>query len=109
MTVAELVLKLKDLDIELWVENDQLRFNAPKNVFQGAVREEVPARKAELIDFLRPAAAYQDAGQAAIASVDRGQILPLSFSQQRLWFLDRFESGSSFYNMPSAARLKGRL
>ena len=109
MTVAELVLKLKDLDIELWVENDQLRFSAPQNVFQGAVREEVLARKAELIDFLRAAAAYRDDGQAVIASVDRGQILPLSFSQQRLWFLDQFESGSSFYNMPSAARLNGRL
>jgi amino acid adenylation domain-containing protein len=35
--------------------------------------------------------------------------LPLSFPQQRLWFIDRFESGSSFYNIPVAVRLVGNL
>ncbi|MCP3062578.1 non-ribosomal peptide synthase/polyketide synthase [Myxococcus sp. K38C18041901] len=31
--------------------------------------------------------------------------LPLSFAQQRLWFLDRFQPESAFYNIPSALRL----
>src|SRR4029079_18484579 len=34
---------------------------------------------------------------------------PLSFAQQRLWFLDRFEPGSPFYNVSLGLRLKGRL
>jgi amino acid adenylation domain-containing protein len=34
---------------------------------------------------------------------------PLSFAQERLWFLDRLNPGSGTYNMPIAARLSGRL
>ena len=34
---------------------------------------------------------------------------PLSFAQQRLWFLDQLEDGNVAYNVPSAIRLKGKL
>ncbi|MEW6736015.1 MAG: amino acid adenylation domain-containing protein, partial [Acidobacteriota bacterium] len=46
---------------------------------------------------------------APIVPVTREQNLPLSFSQQRLWFLDQFEPGNPTYNMFAAVRLKGVL
>ncbi len=44
-----------------------------------------------------------------ILPVSRDKDIPLSFSQQRLWFLDQYEPNSSVYNIPSAIRLTGAL
>jgi FkbM family methyltransferase len=44
-----------------------------------------------------------------IRRADREQELPLSFAQQRLWFIDQLEPGSVFYNVPAAVRLQGSL
>ncbi|HVW20928.1 MAG TPA: amino acid adenylation domain-containing protein [Opitutaceae bacterium] len=38
---------------------------------------------------------------------DRSAPAPLSFAQQRLWFLERFEPGGAAYNVPGALRLAG--
>ena len=40
---------------------------------------------------------------------ERSGLFPLSFSQQRLWFLDKLQPGSALYNIPVVLRLKGRL
>ncbi|HEX2090929.1 MAG TPA: amino acid adenylation domain-containing protein [Longimicrobiaceae bacterium] len=41
--------------------------------------------------------------------VARGGELPLSFAQERLWFLDRLRPGSAAYTMPAALRFTGPL
>ncbi|MEU5017771.1 non-ribosomal peptide synthase/polyketide synthase [Streptomyces angustmyceticus] len=49
------------------------------------------------------------AGHDAILPAPRDTAPPLSFAQQRLWFLDAFAPGSTEYITPLALRLRGRL
>jgi amino acid adenylation domain-containing protein len=42
-------------------------------------------------------------------AISRGEPIPLSFAQRRLWFLDRLMPNNPFYNVPMAYRLQGRV
>ncbi len=44
-----------------------------------------------------------------IPIIDRNGVLPLSFAQQRLWFLDQFTPDLPVYNSPLPLRLRGPL
>ncbi|TKH59124.1 amino acid adenylation domain-containing protein, partial [Bacillus cereus] len=39
--------------------------------------------------------------------MERGENIPLSYAQQRLWFIDQFAPNSALYNMPMVCRLTG--
>ncbi|MEP6933907.1 MAG: amino acid adenylation domain-containing protein, partial [Nitrospirota bacterium] len=56
-------------------------------------------------------AAAQDIGASAppIVPVARTERLPLSFAQQRLWFLAQMDPASGAYNLPFALKLQGAL
>jgi amino acid adenylation domain-containing protein len=45
----------------------------------------------------------------ALVRVGREGGIPLSFAQQRLWFIDQLEPGNRVYNVPGAVRLEGQL
>ena len=60
---------------------------------------------AALID--EPAGAVSREPVPPLVPVNRDEPLPLSYSQQRLWFLDRLEPGSAEYNTPMPVRLAG--
>ncbi|MBP9800893.1 MAG: amino acid adenylation domain-containing protein, partial [Sterolibacterium sp.] len=69
----------------------------------------------ELADFARqlaglaPAAALTLPSPEALPRADRSQPLPLSWAQQRLWFLDQLEGQSQAYHIAGAFHLHGPL
>ncbi|HEX5870238.1 MAG TPA: amino acid adenylation domain-containing protein, partial [Longimicrobium sp.] len=71
-------------------------------VFEGPTVAELAARveevRRESLSVLPPVLPAGHAGA-----------LPLSFAQERLWFLDRMQGASGVYNIPAALRLSGVL
>ena len=61
-----------------------------------------PARLAGMLGQARPAL-------APLAPQVRPVMVPLSFAQQRLWFIAQLEGTSATYNIPAAVRLEGDL
>lgn len=61
-----------------------------------------PAQLAVRLDGVRKG------NESLIAAAHDGSS-PVSFTQQRLWFLDRLDGGSTHYHVASAYRLKGAL
>ncbi|SUA48102.1 Tyrocidine synthase III [Nocardia africana] len=48
-------------------------------------------------------------GRRALTAAPRPPRIPLSLAQQRMWFLNRFDTASAAYNVPIAVRLSGAL
>jgi non-ribosomal peptide synthetase component F len=99
-SIPELVDHLKRLDVQLSIDDqqsDRLHCNAPEGVVTTELRQELIAHKLELIDYLRS------------DSKPQTTTFPLSFAQQRLWFLWQLAPDSPFYNVSSAIRLTGTI
>ena len=79
----------------------------------GAQRAPLSTKKQQLLELLlrekRAAAEGKPIAPEAISRRPRISVAPLSFAQQRLWFLDRAQPGSSAYNIATAFRLRGPL
>ncbi|MBW4550124.1 MAG: amino acid adenylation domain-containing protein [Aphanocapsa sp. GSE-SYN-MK-11-07L] len=115
-TIEKFLSYLYSLDIQLWVEGDReaaadarLRCNAPETVLTPDLSAQIAARKAEIIAFLNQAHVASQSSTPAIQPIARQGHIPLSFAQQRLWFFDQLQPGSSLYNLSGAVRLLGQL
>ena len=66
--------------------------------------------KERLLKLAKSIGAKQKADQSSpIGRADRRRALPLSFAQQRLWFLAQMEGVSEAYHIYRGVRLKGKL
>jgi amino acid adenylation domain-containing protein len=94
LLAARLIVRIRDvLQVEISVRSI---FESPTIAGMAAYVE-----AARLADALPPA--------SALLPQPRNGRPPLSFAQQRLWFLDQLEHGNAAYNIPAAVRLEGAL
>src|SRR5262245_56323231 len=108
MTSAELIAYLYDLGARLRLEGDQVRVTAPRGVLSEDIWRELKSRKDELRHWLQSENGDRRT-HTWLKPQPRPEQLPLSYAQQRLWFLDQLGGGSTEYNMPDALRLRGAI
>ncbi len=84
------------LGIELLAQGDRAAVPRAASPVTRELQAELAARKREILEHLR---------RTQVAAEDA----PLSYAQQRLWFLEQIAPGTAAYHLPMAERLRGPL
>ncbi|HXC25701.1 MAG TPA: amino acid adenylation domain-containing protein [Gemmatimonadaceae bacterium] len=104
MTVSAFLRYLADRDIRITRNGDRLQLSAAEGALTDSLRAEIVARKAEILAFLRETPEQHDT-EFVLRPAPTGQSLPLSFAQQRLWFLHQLDPDDPVYNLAVSVRL----
>src|SRR4051812_33038726 len=108
MSTAELLVQLKKLQIRLRIEGGELRVLAPKNTLSKDLLARIRDAKSDIVatlQSLKTDASTLDGD--VVKGLTKSSFKPASYSQMRLWFLDRLEPDSPFYSGPAALRIEG--
>ncbi len=104
MNTYQFLSHLRSLDIKLFLDGERIRCQAPNGILTPQLQKQITERKPEILGFLRQG----EDDKIEPLSVNREE-LPLSFTQERLWFLNQLEKASVTYNISIKLRLTGNL
>ncbi|MBZ4398088.1 amino acid adenylation domain-containing protein [Myxococcus sp. AS-1-15] len=107
MRMGELLAELNRRGLEVRAEGEQLKLRGPKGAAGEELLKVLAEHKQELLALLRERQRVDE--ERPITPVERTGPAPLSFGQQRLWFLDRLEPGGASYNLVMPMRVEGHL
>lgn len=95
---------LANRDIKLWLKDGRLQVSAPPGVLTPALRDQLALHKTELLTLLQQQATLQPIPRAAHQG-----LAPLSYAQQRLWFLAQLQTTGTAYHLATLLHLRGHL
>jgi len=107
----QLLIEAKNKGVELYLKNGKLAFRAAAGALDNDLKARIAKNKEALIALLQT---YENSTKKVavpdIQVIDKeNNKFPLSFSQQRLWLLDRIETASANYSICGALTLSGQL
>ncbi|MEH6309226.1 hypothetical protein RYH73_26480, partial [Olivibacter sp. CPCC 100613] len=109
--ILTLIKKAKEAGIYLFLDEDTVKFRLKK---RDRITDEliyvIRLRKGELLTFLQNNKKLKELGRSSLEPIEKRQLnsYPLSYSQERLWFIDRLE-GSVHYHVPVVYGIRGGL
>ncbi|MFD0749588.1 condensation domain-containing protein, partial [Mucilaginibacter calamicampi] len=103
---VKLLYRANANDIWLWVENQTIKFKTPKNKDVSEIMALLAKNKADLLKVLSNNKIYNNNEGIKIYHADISTS-PLSYSQERLWFIEQYEGGTNAYHIPALFELSG--
>src|SRR2546421_7072724 len=111
MTAQEVLAKAIESGVFLYVEDDRLRYRARSGTLSAELKGELARHRDSLMAHLmRVQAKSSDAvpfDPPLLRKRAASDDVPLSYAQQRLWFIDRLGNGSAEYHAQTAHPLTG--
>jgi len=107
VTAIELIARLRERGIRIAARDGELEIDAPRGALDAELRGLLVKFKPDLLRLL--SWSRRSVREIPLEPAGRDAALPLSWSQQRLWFLDQLEPASAAYNISWTVRLHGEL
>lgn len=109
MNIAHLLGLLAEAGIRVSLHASDLKTSGAKGALTSKLKMLLVENKTALVEHLRSYSGVSTQQQPALVPRQGEQAAPLSFAQQRLWFVDQLESGSTHYNSLDALPIEGPL
>ncbi|TCI85724.1 non-ribosomal peptide synthetase [Tenacibaculum sp. M341] len=106
--MEELILKLKQENIDIRVIDDKLKISVPKTFTDSLLVEEIRANKAALIAYVNKTQS-KDSVISSIPTTTKDHIFKLTSAQMRMFISDDLTGDSLVYNLPQAYEIQGVL